>query len=173
MSSAYGQLDEILGVSFGDTVPDESCVLIDLHIRANATFSGREGTRGNVLLHAEVLRQLIAGLPGVVDWMREEGGDRDVLPAAKLPFPGWNAGPKWNPTTGAAIYVCTCFGVRAIAPEFGAAVMVIEANNPLAGPNTYSADYLMGWSALREFQEALPKVLRRLERDATPRRRPH
>lgn len=172
MSSGYEQLDEILGVSFGDTLPKEACVLIDLHIRAKATFSGREGTRGNVLLHADVLKGLIAGLPGLLDWMREDGADHDVLPAAKLPFPAWNAGPKWNPT-GAAVYVCTCFGARTIAPEFGAAVMVIEANNPLAGPNTYSADYLMGWSALLEFQQALPKVLRRLERDATPRWRPH
>jgi hypothetical protein len=62
------------------------------------------------------------------------------------------------------LYLCMEFGVRAIAPEHGAAVMVIQATSAVSeAGEVHSADYLMGWSALLAFQEAVPKVLRRLE----------
>ena len=83
MSSEFDQLDEILGVSFGDTVAMEN-VLTAVHIR---TRVGKEGTLGNLLIHADVLKGLIAGLPDVIEAMRQDGADRDLLPPPSLPVP--------------------------------------------------------------------------------------
>ncbi|EIL90944.1 hypothetical protein AB7849_14035 [Rhodanobacter sp. 115] len=169
MSSTFERLDEILGVSFGDIVPEFEGVLVDVHIRANITFGGKEGTRGGLLLHTGVVRGLVAGLPEVIEAMRKDGADHDLLPPAALPVPAWNAGPRWNPGRS-GVHLCMGFGVRAIAPEHGAAVMVIQSGSPEGTPGMPDvADYLMGWSVLLGFEEALPKVLRKLERVATPK----
>ncbi len=166
MSSDVEHMDEILGVSFGDTIPEQDCVLADIHIRTHATSGGQEGTRGHLLIQTDVLRGLIAGLPGVMEAMRDDGADRDRLPPPARPVPAWNDGPRWNPA-GATMYLCTGFGVRDIAPELGAAVMVIQTVGPEVPPgarDSQGQDYLMGWQALTAFQAALPKVLRKLER---------
>lgn len=161
MPSAYQDLAEIQGVSFGDLPPVPDSVLATLHVRLH---DGKEGARDALLLHADVLRGLIAGLPEVMDALRAEGVDGDRLPPPTLPVPAWNAGPTWNPSD-LNFQMCMGFGVRDIAPELGAAVVIIQTAG-LAHPKgtSDSGDYLMGWSALIAFQEALPKVLRRLER---------
>lgn len=161
MSSESEQLDEILGVSFGDIVSELAGVLVEFHIRADATAGGKEGTRGPLLIDAGVLKGLIDGLPAVLDAMREYGADR-VKPRPML-LPAWNDGPRWNPA-GGQLHICAGFGVNGMDPERGAAVMFIRATSVAHAPGTYdSAEYLMGWSALLEFQDALPKVLRKLE----------
>jgi hypothetical protein len=161
MPSAYQDLAEIQGVSFGDQPPIPESVLATLHVRIPG---GKEGARDALLFHADVLRGLIAGLPEVMDALRAEGVDGDRLPPPGIPVPAWNDGPKWNPTT-ANFQLCMGFGVREIAPELGAAVVIMQTAS-LAHPSgqSDSGDYLMGWNALNAFQEALPKVLRRLER---------
>ena len=166
-------LDEIQGFPFGDMITDGECVMVDMHVRANATMGGREGTRGIMLVHGDVLKQLIDGLPAVLNALREAGGDRDVLPPPSRPIPPWDAGPRFGPQSP-AMHLCTLFGVRDIAPELGAAVLVIGANDPRLGPdNSASADYLMGWSALLDFQAALPKALALLKPHMKGRFRPH
>lgn len=172
-STSRKPLDEIQGFSFGDILTDAECISVNMHIRANASRGGREGTRGIILLHGDQLKQLIEGLPMVINALREAGGDRDVLPPPAGPLPPWDAGPRFN-SLSSAMHLCTLFGVRDIAPERGAAVMVISATSyPHVRGKSDSADYLMGWSALLEFQEALPKALALLEPHLKGRFRPH
>lgn len=160
MPSAYQDLAEIQGVSFGDRPPIPESVLATLHVRLPG---GKEGARDALLLHADVLRGLIAGLPSVMEALRAEGVDGDRLPPPSIPVPAWNAGPRWNPE--APFQLCMGFGVRDIDADLGAAVVFIQSASPAHPAGTSdSGDYLMGWSALIAFQEALPKVLRQLKR---------
>lgn len=168
MTSEDERLDEIQGVSFGDSDPTGETVLVDFHIRAYATAGGKEGTRGNVLIATDVLRQVIAALPGILEVMREYGADHDVLPPATKPLPAWNAGPRWNP--GEATYhLCTLWGANGMVRELCAVVMVLGAYTPglhASASESATAEYLMGWSALLALQEALPKVVRKMEQRA-------
>jgi hypothetical protein len=97
MSSDFDQLDEILGVSFGDTVPDMDSVLAGIHIRTSKHSGGMEGTRGNLLIQTDVLRGLIAGLPGVIEVMREDDADRDLLPPVAFTCPRVECWPAVEP----------------------------------------------------------------------------
>lgn len=156
-------MDEIQGFSFGDLIVEGACVMTDFHVRATATFNGEEGSRGIMLVAATVVETIINGLPEVMAALREEGGDRDVLPPPTRPVPPWNAGPRGKNAKGQDIFMCVGFSVTDIAPELGAAVITLHTAGALHKRGTYdSADYLMGWSALLEFQAALPKVLEQL-----------
>lgn len=170
MSSAYTKLDEIQGFSFGDLIADTACVMTDFHVRANATFKGKEGTRGIMLLAANVVQTLIDGLPEVIEALREEGGDRDLLPPPSRPVPPWDAGPRGKNAKGRDMQMCVGFGVREIAADLGAAVIIINTSGARHKRGKFdSANYLMGWSALLEFQTALPKVMEQLRPHMTSR----
>jgi hypothetical protein len=156
-------MDEIQGFSFGDLISDVACVMADFHVRATATFKGKEGSRGIMLVSADVVEGIINGLPEVLRALHEEGGDRDVLPPPTRPVPPWNAGPRGKLSRGRDIYICAGFLAKDIAPELGAAVIEIRTTSARNKPGKYdSGDYLMGWNALLQFQEALPKVLEQL-----------
>ncbi|MEY2161285.1 hypothetical protein [Rhodanobacter sp. FW106-PBR-LB-2-11] len=171
MSSEYAKLDEIQGVSFGEADPYGEAVLVNFHVRANATFGGKEGSRANVMLPLELLQALTDGLPGLINAMRDKGADRDVLPPPAVPLPPWNAGPRWNPEV-ALPHLCTAFDTPDISRELGAVVVVMAVCTPgrhASTDDSDSAEYLMGWRALLGLQEALPKVVRKLEQRAASR----
>lgn len=172
MTSEYAGLDEIQGVSFGETDPNGEIVMVNFHIRANASFGGKEGTRANVMIPFEFLTALIEGLPGLIKAMRDEGAACNVLPPPAVRLPEWNAGPQWNPEL-AGPYLCTYFNTRDIAHELGAVVLTIGIAKPgvhASASESPTADYLMGWSAVLALQEALPKVVRKLEQRAAAKR---
>ena len=156
-------MDEIQGFSFGDIISDVACVMTDFHVRATATFKGKEGSRGIMLVSADVVEGVFNGLPEVIAALNEEGGNRDVLPAPSQPIPSWDAGPRGKFAKGRGIYVCAGFIAKDIAPELGAAVIELRTATPGQKAGKYdAADYLMGWGALLRLQAALPKVLDQL-----------
>ncbi|TDK26199.1 hypothetical protein E2F46_06265 [Luteimonas aestuarii] len=173
---AYAGMDEILGVSFGEVVPDTGCVLVDFRIRA-VEGSGEiaEGSRKGILMAYSVLEDMVRGLPELRDMMIAQGLDKRLLVGAKGPVPAWNEGSHLRglphqPFLGSA------FGVREIASELAAAVILLEISSidPRQSGSS-SADYLMPYHVLDELIEALPKVMRKMEQKGAnrPQLRPH
>lgn len=156
------QSDLILGVAFGEILTDPGVIVMDLCVRTIENGLQVEGKRGATLTPYEILSALLKSTPSLLQMMVEQRADVEVLPPAFGPIPHWNSGRTLKETCG-ELFVCTGIGFRNVLPEYGSIVAYIEASLPEPGAETYGADYLLPYKVLRELNEHLPKVLRKME----------
>lgn len=164
----YETTDQILAIAFGEVEVQFGCVLAEFRVRTYEDMGPIknmpvEGSRSGVLIHHQVITQIMEHTPALLDLMKDMGADKDLLPHAKGPVPMWNAGPSIKSCNG-LFHVCEGFGFTEPVPELGAVVAWIETRM-LVNPRVqaYGGNYLMSYPVLVEFLESLPKVLRRME----------
>lgn len=150
--------DQILAIAFGDHLPGDLGVTVDLRVRTVEGGQVVEGTRDSIVMAYAVLEQWQAALPAILAEIDRAGGTAK-LPPAEGPLPDWNGGRAASREQPPR-FICTLFGVRAASPDYDAAVAVVEAK-PAGGSEVHAADYLVSRDVLLQLQDAIPKVLRK------------
>lgn len=154
---------QIVGISFGEMIPDPPSILVGFRVRTIENGLEVEGSRDAVILGYEVLATVRDFWPTLLEMMTDQGATQDVLPPAFGPVPHWNSGPTLK-EAGSRLFICTTLAYREVIAESGAVVMYLEAVSPGQAPGgAVGADYLIAFRELREFNENLAKVLRKLE----------
>lgn len=154
---------ELLGVCFGDLVPNLPCVLVGLQVRLVTTDGAvREGERDPIMFDYSVLATLRDNLPMLLQHMEAVGSNIDRMEPPRSRMPAWNEGPRFRgPIDLRAI--CTGFGFfEETLPAQGAAMAYIELND-VARNETSGGRYIVPHRALLQLRDALPKVLRKME----------
>ncbi|WP_298580634.1 hypothetical protein [uncultured Luteimonas sp.] len=157
-------MDELLGISFGDFVPQADSVLVSMHVRTRDDAGNvAVGTRDPVLMDWNMLRTVLDFLPQLVSTVAGFRAGHTVAPAAdSTPLPAWNDGPR--PPLGRPLYQCTGFGIRDPDPTIDGVVAVIGGAPIGADPEDgVESDYLISYRALLGLQESLAKVIARVD----------
>lgn len=161
MSKTAKRLDEIMGMSFGDQMPEANVVLVNLHVRTSRPDGTlHEGTRPPLFFDIAVLDQLYRQLPRVLQLMAEAGLDKDVLPPPSQPIPAWDAGPRLGALTQPAM--CSAFGFR--PPDESTEGMVAVIGISAVGQGAHGeamADYLVSHRTMLALQDGIGRALAR------------
>lgn len=165
--TAPAPMDILLGIGFGETLPNNLGVLATLLIRTSESGELREGIRPPISIPPAALEELAEKLPRLLPLLREQGFDSAPIPPAQRPIP-WNEGPTIDEAERAGSMVCTKFAFARPTSEHAGPIAFIEVaeSYDLASPrgSTYLA---MPYRAVVELANAIPKVLRLIKEGGT------
>lgn len=153
---------ELLRVCFGEVIPQADGVLVSMWVLDSRDGAPVVGRRDPLVMLASQLRDLAAALPAVLAMLVERPADARER-ALLTDVPDWNEGATRAEAAGTAA-VCAAFGFHHPEPQASSVLAMIAVQ--VAGVTAeHAADYRISYSALREFAEALPKVVRRIDRE--------
>ncbi len=163
---------ELLGICFGDLVPNLPCVLVNLQVRlVSVDGTVREGKRDPIMIHYSVLADLRDNLPRLLEHMKAEGSNVDRMEPPRSRLPAWNEGPRFKGPMDMRSF-CMGFGFfEDTLPALGAAMAYLEVRDE-ARQETTGGRYIISHRALLELQDVLPKVLRKMEQKGANKDRP-
>jgi|GEM_PF-1965001 len=170
--SHHRDTDQILGFTFGEVLPENSCILVDMYVRTIRGQSEMEGRRGGLVFHQAVLQEILDAKDRILEAMAELGANQDILPSSRLPVPAWDQGPTLK-STGGDLFLCDSFGITEVVPESGAVAAVIEITQLVKGAETYEGEYLLPHQVLVSLLDTIPKVLSKIEQRSSSTGRAH
>lgn len=160
--SHHRDTDQILGFTFGEVLPENSCILVDMYVRTIRGQSEMEGRRGGLVFHEAVLQEILSAKDRILTAMAEVGADQNILPPSRLPVPDRDQGPTLR-STGGDLFLCNSFGISEVVPESGAVAAVLEISPLVPGAEAYEGEYLIPHQVLASLLDAIPKALAKIE----------
>lgn len=156
-------MDILLGIGFGDVLPDGKGVLARLLFRTDVGGSVREGVRPPLVIKLTTLEELAEKMPRLLPLLREHGLDHDRIAPAKRPIP-WNEGPTIREADGEGTMACTVFGFLKPDPSQSGPVAYIEVEMPGSTDGRRGGSYaVMPHRAVLELAAAIPKVVAQMK----------
>ncbi|RYG87834.1 MAG: hypothetical protein EON58_20415 [Alphaproteobacteria bacterium] len=155
--------DILLGIGFGEVMPNDLGILASMHVRTHVNGKLREGVRDPIIVQTQILEQLESHLPEVLRLAQESGLDHDRIPLPSSRI-AWNAGATLADAKRTGLFYCSGLGFETPLPEHEGPIAYIEgipAGDPTAEPQ--GGYYLMPYSVLVELKDAVPKVLQAIK----------
>ena len=149
----------LLGVGFGEVLPNNMGVLATMLIRTAGDGHQREGIMPPLIIQATALEELVEKLPRLLPLLKEHGLDHDRIPPASRPIP-WNEGPTIDEAEQTGSVACTTFAFCRPSAEHTAPLVYVETGDThVAEAQRGGTYFVMPYRAVLELADAIPKVL--------------
>jgi hypothetical protein len=170
-ADTFIEVDELLGMTFGELGPDKANVIARFHIRTLIAGHPSQVDLDPIGVDYQILSQFRESLPSVLEAMEANGAHAIRLALPETPLPAWDHGPRLKSRSdGRQVPLCTNLRFLGMLPELGAALVSVELRDRTFTSLIHAGSYAVSYLTVMELSQNIAKMLRRMEKAGYDRR---